>query len=69
MRWNIQSTLMSIDDEDDLALLKMIVKAGYGVCHVFGQSAPEEKKSKKTRGPATIRICFTAEELTSFIEE
>ena len=69
MRWNIQSTLMSIDDEDDLALLKTIVKAGYGVCHVFGQSAPEEKKSKKTWGPATIRICFTAEELTSFIEE
>ena len=69
MRWNIQSTLMSIDDEDDLALLKTIVKAGYGVCHVFGQSAPEEKKSKKTRGPAAIRICFTAEELTSFIEE
>lgn len=69
MRWNIQSTLMSIDDEDDLALLKMIVKAGYGVCHVFGQSAPEEKKSKKTRGPAAIRICFTAEEITGFIEE
>ena len=69
MRWNIQSTLMSIDDEDDLALLKMIVKAGYGVCHVFGQSAPEEKKSKKTRGQAAIRICFTAEEITGFIEE
>jgi len=69
MRWNIQSTLMSIDDEDDLALLKMIVKAGYGVCHVFGQSAPEENKSKKTRGPVAIRICFTAEEITGFIEE
>ena len=69
MRWNIQSTLMSIDDEDDLALLKMIVKAGYGVCHVFGQSAPEEKKSKKTRGAVAIRICFTAEEITGFIED
>ena len=69
MRWNIQSTLMSIDDEDGLDLLNMIVKAGYGVCHVFGQPAPEEKKSKKTQGPAAIRICFTAEEITGFIEE
>ena len=69
MRWNIQSTLMSIDDEDGLDLLNMIVKAGYGVCYVFGQPAPEEKKSKKTRGPAAIRICFTAEEITGFIEE
>ena len=69
MRWNIQSTLMSIDDEDGLDLLNMIVKAGYGVCYVFGQPAPEEKKSKKTQGPAAIRICFTAEEITGFIEE
>lgn len=69
MRWNIQSSLMSIDDEDGLALLNMIVKAGYGVCYVFGQPTPEEKKSKKTREAAAIRICFTAEEITGFIEE
>ena len=33
------------------------------------EKAKKEKKSKKTRGPVAIRICFTAEEITGFIEE
>ena len=69
LRWNLQSALMSIDDEDGLALLNMIVKAGYGVCYHFGQPTTEQKKSKKTPTPATIQICFTKEELSGFLEE
>ncbi len=69
LRWNLQSALMSIDDEDGLALLNMIVKAGYGVCYHFSQPALERKKSKKTSTQASIQICFTHEELTGFLEE
>ena len=69
MRWNLQSALMSIDDEDGLALLNMIVKAGYGVCYFYSQSAPKQKKSKKIPTPTTIQICFTNEELSGFLKE
>ncbi|MBR4913085.1 MAG: hypothetical protein IKZ54_09650 [Bacteroidales bacterium] len=69
LRWHLQSALMSINDEEGLALLNMIVKAGYGVCYHFGQPTTEQKKSKKTPTPVTIQICFTKEELTSFLEE
>ena len=69
LRWHLQSALMSINDEEGLALLNMIVKAGYGVCYHFCQPTTEQKKSKKTPTPATIQICFTKEELSGFLEE
>ena len=70
MRWNLQSALMSINNEEEsLVMLNMLVKAGYGVCYFFSQPAPEQKKSKKTSTQASIQICFTHEELTGFLEE
>ena len=70
IRWNLQSALMSINNEEEsLVMLNMLVKAGYGVCYFFSQPAPEQKKSKKTSTQASIQICFTHEELTGFLEE
>lgn len=69
MRWNLQSALMSIPDDEVLMMLNMLVKAGYGVCYIYDQPAQENKKSKKTQVPAALRICFTNEELTGFLEE
>ena len=69
LRWNLQSALMSLNDDDGLMMLNMLVKAGYGVCYIYGQLAPEQKKSKNTPASSAIQICFTNEELTSFLEE
>ena len=69
LRWNLQSALMSLNDDDGLMMLNMLVKAGYGVCYIYGQPAPEQKKSKNTPASSAIQICFTNEELTGFLEE
>lgn len=71
VEWTLRSQLMS-QDAAVTYLTLMCVRSGYGICHHYAPLAtetPDKKKAKKQKKAGVVQICFSLEDLKSYVKE